>query len=72
MKTQIRWVQVADFTYVSTAQGFAYVAFVIDLFARRICALENITPYESTISTVHQFLISYFSLSNKYLIKNIN
>lgn len=26
----------ADFTYVSTWQGFAYVAFVIDLFARRI------------------------------------
>ena len=29
-------VWVADFTYVSTWQGFAYVAFVIDLFARRI------------------------------------
>jgi putative transposase len=27
---------VADFTYVSTWQGFAYVAFVIDVFARRI------------------------------------
>ena len=29
-------VWVADFTYVSTWQGFAYVAFVIDIFARRI------------------------------------
>ena len=27
---------VADFTYVSTWQGFAYVAFVIDVYARRI------------------------------------
>jgi putative transposase len=27
---------VADFTYVSTWQGFFYVAFVIDVFARRI------------------------------------
>ena len=26
----------ADFTYVSTWQGFVYVAFVIDVFARRI------------------------------------
>jgi putative transposase len=27
---------VADFTYVATWQGFGYVAFVIDVFARRI------------------------------------
>ena len=27
---------VSDFTYASTWQGFAYVAFVIDVFARRI------------------------------------
>src|SRR5690606_34718255 len=27
---------VSDFTYVSTWQGFVYVAFVIDVFARRI------------------------------------
>ncbi len=27
---------VSDFTYVSTWQGFAYVAFIIDVFARRI------------------------------------
>ena len=27
---------VADFTYVSTWQGFVYVAFIIDVFARRI------------------------------------
>jgi transposase InsO family protein len=27
---------VSDFTYVSTWQGWQYVAFVIDVFARRI------------------------------------
>jgi len=27
---------VSDFTYVATWQGFVYVAFVIDAFARRI------------------------------------
>jgi transposase InsO family protein len=27
---------VADFTFVSTWQGFAYVAFVVDVFARYI------------------------------------
>ena len=27
---------IADFTYVATWAGFAYVAFVIDAFARRI------------------------------------
>ena len=27
---------VADLTYVATWRGFAYVAFVIDIFARRI------------------------------------
>ena len=26
----------SDFTFVSTWQGFAYVAFIIDVFARRI------------------------------------
>jgi len=28
--------QVSDFTYVSTWQGWLYVAFVVDVFARRI------------------------------------
>ena len=28
--------RVSDFTYVATWQGFVYVAFVIDVFARRI------------------------------------
>ena len=28
--------RVADFTYVSTWEGFVYVAFVVDVFARRI------------------------------------
>ena len=27
---------VADFTYVATWRGFVYVAFVVDVFARRI------------------------------------
>ena len=31
----VRWT-VSDFTYVSTWQGWLYVAFVIDVFARRI------------------------------------
>ena len=34
--TQPNQLWVADFTYVATWQGFAYVAFVIDVFARRI------------------------------------
>lgn len=32
---------VADFTYVSTWPGFVYVAFVIDVFARRIVATRS-------------------------------
>jgi len=28
--------RVSDFTYVSTWQGFVYVAFIVDVFARRI------------------------------------
>jgi transposase InsO family protein len=30
---------VSDFTYVSTWQGWLYVAFVVDVFARRIVAM---------------------------------
>jgi transposase InsO family protein len=33
-RPNVRWV--SDFTYVATWQGFVYVAFVIDTFARRI------------------------------------
>lgn len=33
-RANARWV--ADFTYVSTWQGFAYVAFVVEVFARRL------------------------------------
>ena len=33
---------VADFTYVSTWQGFAYVAFIIDVFARCIVGWRGI------------------------------
>ncbi|MBA4284869.1 MAG: IS3 family transposase [Xanthomonadaceae bacterium] len=34
---------VSDFTYVSTYQGFAYVAFVIDVYARRIVGWRSST-----------------------------
>lgn len=38
----------SDFTYVSTRQGFAYVAFIIDAFARRILEpIGNIPPAEA-------------------------
>ena len=33
---------VSDFTYVSTWAGFVYVAFVIDVYARRIVRLEGL------------------------------
>ncbi len=33
---------VADFTYVATWRGFVYVAFVIDVFARRIVGLARL------------------------------
>ncbi|MDV7214295.1 DDE-type integrase/transposase/recombinase, partial [Azotobacter beijerinckii] len=35
---------VSDFTYVSTWQGFVYVAFVIDVFARRIVGKRSMNP----------------------------
>ena len=36
MATRPNQLWVADFTYVATWAGFVYVAFVIDVFARRI------------------------------------
>ena len=41
---------VSDFTYVSTWQGFVYVAFVIDIFANRIVALRDLhaNPFRVT------------------------
>ena len=33
---------VSDFTYVATWRGFVYVAFVIDVFARRGCRLARV------------------------------
>ncbi len=41
---------VSDFTYVSTWQGFVYVAFVIDTFADRIVALRDLhaNPFRVT------------------------
>ena len=34
----------ADFTYVATWRGFVHVAFVIDVFARRIVGWQVSTP----------------------------
>ncbi len=39
---------VADFTYVSTWQGFAYVAFIIDVFAGRIVGWKVSSSMETT------------------------
>ncbi|MEL5676963.1 IS3 family transposase [Serratia nevei] len=39
---------VADFTYVSTWQGFAYVAFIIDVFAGRIVGWRVSSSMEAT------------------------
>ncbi len=39
---------VADFTYVSTLQGFAYVAFIIDVFAGRIVGWRVSSSMETT------------------------
>ena len=36
---------IADFTYVATWMGFVYVAFVIDMFARRIVGWRVSTGY---------------------------
>lgn len=37
---------VSDFTYVATWAGFVYVAFVIDVFARRIVGWRFTTRYD--------------------------
>lgn len=39
---------VADFTYVSTWQGFAYVTFIIDVFAGRIVGWQVSSSMETT------------------------
>ncbi len=39
---------VADFTYVSTWKGFAYVAFIIDVFAGRIVGWQVSSSMETT------------------------
>lgn len=42
--------RVSDFTYVSTWQGFVYVAFIIDPFADKIVALRDLraNPFRVT------------------------
>ena len=44
---------VSDFTYVSTWQGWQYVAFVIDVYARRIVAGGRAAPCEQTLFWTH-------------------
>ncbi|MBL0171901.1 MAG: DDE-type integrase/transposase/recombinase, partial [Gemmatimonadaceae bacterium] len=41
---------VSDFTYVSTWRGFVYVAFVIDVFARRIVGWRASTSMRSDLA----------------------
>lgn len=45
---------VSDFTYVSTWQGWLYVAFVIDVFARRICGDSYDNALAETISGLYK------------------
>ena len=41
--TEIDRIWVADITYVATAEGFLYVAFILDVYSRRVvgCSMEN-------------------------------
>ena len=41
---------VADFTYVATWRGFVYVAFVIDVFARRIVGWRASTSMRTDLA----------------------
>ena len=47
---------VSDFTYVATWQGFVYVAFVIDVFARRIvgCRVSRSTQTAFVLDALEQ------------------
>jgi transposase InsO family protein len=49
---------VADFTYVSTWQGFVYVAFIVDVFARRIVGwrVSNSMHSEFVLDALEQAL----------------
>jgi putative transposase len=49
---------VSDFTYVSTWQGFVYVAFVIDVFARRIVGwkVSNLARTDFVLDALEQAL----------------
>ena len=52
---------VSDFTYVATWKGFVYVAFVIDVFSRRIVG-KNVTIdlWPEAISSVPKWTPSHF------------
>ena len=45
---------VSDFTYVSTWQGWLYVAFVIDVFARRIVGWRVSSSIAETINGLYK------------------
>jgi len=47
---------VADFTYVSTWQGFVYVAFVIDVFARRVVGWRSSMQTDFVLDALEQAL----------------
>ncbi len=48
----------SDFTYVSTWQGFAYVAFVIDAFARADFVLDAGSRYRQLWPAARQAVVS--------------
>lgn len=61
---------VSDFTYVSTWQGFVYVAFVIDVFARRIVGwrVSSSARTDFVLDALEQALFARRSISQGGLI----
>ena len=51
---------VSDFTYVSTWQGWQYVAFVIDVFARRIVGWRQSSSMRTEVAPVVQTVTRVF------------
>ncbi len=51
----------SDFTYVATWQGFVYVAFVIDAFARRIVGWQASRPALCSMPLTRRFMIGGLS-----------
>jgi putative transposase len=55
---------VSDFNYVSTSQGFVYVAFVIDVYARRIIGWRVSSSIGPTSYSTRGFLTPVFTLQS--------